>query len=149
MNYGGEIMFEHIKKVYKKNEKVILIVLIISFAIIAGLKKSQTADFNSINGSFQNYNPVRRFLDGQVPYRDFSVYLGTGHLYILSFFQKLIGNNFINSLFITNMLTFLFYELVVLILGLLIFKNAKFAMKFSIGGGGSQFIKTIVFDIFI
>ena len=31
------------------------------------------ADFIPTNGTFQNYNPVRRLLDGQTPYVDFSL----------------------------------------------------------------------------
>ena len=79
---------------YKKLEIIVLVFLIIAFAIIAGLNKSGTAYFNPTNGTYQNYNPVRRLLAGQVPFRDFAVYLGTGHLYSLSFFQLIYYNTF-------------------------------------------------------
>ena len=66
---------------------VVLCILIIFFhAKSAG----HYANFYPINGSFQNYNPVRRLISGQIPYRDFQDYLGLGHLYIGSIVTLLI-----------------------------------------------------------
>lgn len=63
-------------------------------------------DFSPINGTFQNYNPVRRFLAGQIPYRDFQDYLGLGHLYTGSVFTALFGRNYRASLIAFSFLTF-------------------------------------------
>ena len=49
------------------------------------------ADFSAINGDFQNYNVVRRFLDGQTIYTDFAAYLGYGHLLIGSVLTFIFG----------------------------------------------------------
>jgi len=58
--------------------------MIFSLAIISALRKLNAIDFNPINGDFQNYNAVRRFTSGQAPFADFTVYLGFGHMFILS-----------------------------------------------------------------
>ena len=42
-----------------------LILLVIGVA--AGAGRIWLSDFTAINGDFQNYNVLRRFLDGQVP----------------------------------------------------------------------------------
>ena len=66
-------------------------------AAIVGINRIKLSDFNPINGDFQNYNPVRRLLDGQIPFKDFTVYLGTGHLFLLSAIQLIVGNNYTAS----------------------------------------------------
>ena len=63
-------------------EIIILVSFLIICSIIVGLNRIELSNFNPINGDFQNYNPVRRFLAGQIPYKDFAAYLGTGHLII-------------------------------------------------------------------
>lgn len=55
------------------------------------LPAGNNADFVPINGDFQNYNVVRRFLNGQVPFRDFATYLGYGHLLLGSIMTFSVG----------------------------------------------------------
>lgn len=64
-------------------------------------------DFSAINGTFQNYNPIRRLLSGQVPMRDFQDYLGMGHLYLGGFMTALFGGNFRASLYAFDYLSIL------------------------------------------
>ena len=64
------------------------------------LPAGNNADFVPINGDFQNYNVVRRFLNGQVPFRDFAAYLGYGHLLlgsIMTFFVGGFSTNLMDS----------------------------------------------------
>lgn len=63
-----------------------------------GLENALTVDFSPINGDFQNYNVWRRFLNGQIPYKDFPVYLGSGHLILGSILTGILGNTFRMSL---------------------------------------------------
>lgn len=124
-------MKKNIKK--KKNLEILfLIILLLVLAISVGLYRVKTSDFNPINGDFQNYNPVRRLLAGQIPFKDFAVYLGSGHLFLISFFQLLIGNTFTKSLFITNMLTFLCFEILIFVLSFLILKDKKKSLYFTL-----------------
>lgn len=76
----------------KKNRwELLLACTTLLMCIIHAIPAGGNADFNPINGDFQNYNVVRRFLDGQVPYRDFMVYLGYGHLLLGSIMTFLFG----------------------------------------------------------
>ena len=109
----------------RKIELITLIIFILLFAIIVGLNSIRYSNFFPINGDFQNYNPVRRLLSGQTPYRDFAVYLGLGHLYLISFFTLIIGNNFTTSMFVSNMLTMLCFELLVFTISYLVLKDKK------------------------
>lgn len=45
---------------------VLLISILIMLAATIGWNRIELSDFNPINGDFQNYNPIRRFLRGQV-----------------------------------------------------------------------------------
>lgn len=117
------------KKINKRKlETVVIIVILLILAIIVGLNRIKVSDFNPINGDFQNYNPIRRFLNGQIPYKDFAVYLGTGHLLILSLVQLIVGNNFTSSLFVTNMVTMICFQLTVFSVSFLILKDKKKAL---------------------
>ena len=70
----------------------IIVVLVLYFVCVCF--ELEDLDFVAINGTFQNYNFIRRFLDGQVPFVDFPVYLGSGHLIVTSFFTFLFGNDY-------------------------------------------------------
>ena len=129
-----QLMMKKIKEIDKnKIEIIFLVLIIIALAIMVGLNRIVTSDFNPTNGDWQNYNPVRRVLAGQIPYKDFSVYLGSGHLILLSFFQLILGNNFTISLFITNMCTFLFFELTTFIVSFLVLQNKNKALYITLG----------------
>lgn len=81
-------------------------VLLIVICVIHSISAGHYANYYPINGTFQNFNPVRRFLSGQIPYRDFQDYLGMGHLYIGSFFTALYGGDYQGSLQAFSFLTF-------------------------------------------
>lgn len=117
------------KIINKKNiELILLIVIVILLAVIVGINRIENSNFFPTNGDFQNYNPIRRFLDGQIPFKDFAVYLGSGHLILFSVVQLIVGNNFTASLFVTNMLTMLMFELTVFVVGFLVLRNKKQAL---------------------
>lgn len=121
------------KKINRNKLEILgIVILLLILGIIVGVNRINLSNFNPINGDFQNYNPVRRFLNGQVPYKDFAVYLGTGHLIVLSFFQFILGDNFTISLFITNMVTMLCFEVTVFVVSFLILKNKKKALYVSL-----------------
>lgn len=63
----------------------------IAICVLHALPAGYYADFYPINGTFQNFNPVRRLLNGQIPYSDFTDYLGIGHLYLGSFATIIFG----------------------------------------------------------
>ena len=87
------------------------------FAVLAGLAltRGMTRAFVNryeiMDGDFQNYNPVRRLLAGQVPYADFTVYLGAGELYGVGGLLLVLGNRFGRSMLAANALTWFFFEL--------------------------------------
>ena len=134
-----------VKRIDKnKVEIIFLILIVIILGISVGLNRIVTSDFNPTNGDWQNYNPVRRLLDGQIPYKDFTVYLGSGHLMLLSFFQIIFGNNFTISLFISNMCTFLIFELTVFIVSFLVLQNKKKALYVTIGIALFNIIRSVI-----
>ena len=59
---------------------ILWVLILLAIGVAAGAERIWLSDFLAINGDFQNYNVLRRFLDGQVPYRDFTNYLGMGVL---------------------------------------------------------------------
>lgn len=85
------------------------------------------ADFFPINGTFQNYNPVRRLLSGQIPYKDFQDYLGLGHLYVGTIITWIFGGTYRNSLVAFSFLTFGGLALLSFVMGLAIFKKKELA----------------------
>ena len=102
-----------------KNKRIFLlqILFMLLLCYIHALTAGHTCDFSPINGTFQNFNPVRRLLSGQIPYRDFSDYLGLGHLYIGSFFTFLFGRNYQASLIAFSFLTIFSFALLSLSIG--------------------------------
>lgn len=95
------------KKLLIENGLLIFeIVMLASICILYAISISHYADFYPINGTFQNYNPVRRMLDGQIPYRDFCDYLGMGHLYLGSIVTFFLGGSYKSSLIAFSFLTF-------------------------------------------
>ncbi len=81
--------------------------LLLAACALHGAKAGHYADFYPLNGTFQNFNPVRRLLDGQVPYRDFVDYLGLGHLYGGGVCTALLGGDYRASLTAFSFLTIL------------------------------------------
>lgn len=82
------------------NKTLWFIIISICFAWLYALVATKNSDFCPINGDFQNYNPARRFLDGQIPFKDFSVYLGCGEMLLDALGLFVIGNTFTNSLIV-------------------------------------------------
>lgn len=97
------------------NEIIVYIISLFTVAIYTYMN-SIYADFSAINGVFQNYNVVRRLLDGQIPYVDFAVYLGLGHLYIGALFTYIFGNSYIASKLVFDFLNMLSFVLVIIAL---------------------------------
>lgn len=81
-----------------KKKNLFLLLLIIGLLIFYNFVIFRYADFVAINGDFQNYNPIRRLLDGQIPYKTFTDYLGLGHLFLGSFFTFIFGNTLLGSM---------------------------------------------------
>ena len=71
--------------------------LVLALYFLQSYINIQDLDYIAINGYFQNYNSIRRFLDGQIPFVDFTVYLGCGHLILTSAFTALLGGKFAAS----------------------------------------------------
>ena len=80
--------------------------LMIIICVLHSLSEGQYVNFWPINGTFQNFNPVRRLLSGQVPYHDFEDYLGMGHLYAGSITTVIFGGNYRGSLIAFSFLSF-------------------------------------------
>lgn len=104
---------------------------IIIICILHSLSAGHYADFYPINGTFQNFNPVRRFLAGQVPFRDFQDYLGMGHLYLGSFVTYLFGGTYLSSLKAFSFLTILSFAFISLMIGFAVFKKKFTAIVFT------------------
>ena len=79
------------KKILDVGCIVILIVSLLLLCITNGMSAGTDADFYAVNGDFQNYNVVRRLLDGQTPFKEFAAYLGCGHLYLGTLANLLFG----------------------------------------------------------
>ena len=129
------------KKIFLYASIICIIAMLIILAINVGLKKIINSNFNPVNGDFQTYNPIRRLLAGQTPYKNFAVYLGNGHMFLLSFFQLILGNNFTMSIFNTFLITVVIFELLVFTVSYFINKNKKQALYVS--------LCAIIFDLFM
>lgn len=93
-------------------------------SIFYGLERCSNADFVCTNGDYQNYNALRRVLDGQIPYHDFANYLGMGPI-ILCAPLLALHNTFSFSLFVTFFVAaFLF----ILFIGLIFYLTTKNAL---------------------
>ena len=103
------------------------IVLMIVICLLHALGAGHYAEFHPINGTFQNFNPVRRLLDGQVPYRDFQDYLGLGHLYMGTIMTAILGGDYQGSLIAFSFLTLISPACCSLMIGMAIFKKKEYA----------------------
>lgn len=118
----------YLKKISKGSwififEMILLIVICIMHSLSAG----HYANYYPINGTFQNFNPVRRFLSGQIPYRDFQDYLGMGHLYLGSILTALYGGDYQGSLQAFSFLTFGGLALFSLMVSMAVIKRKEIA----------------------
>lgn len=103
------------------------ILLMVLLCYIHSVSAGHYANYYPINGTFQNYNPVRRLLSGQTPYKDFQDYLGLGHLYIGSIFTVILGGTYKDSLVAFSFLTFGGLALLSFVMGLAIFRKREIA----------------------
>ena len=97
--------------------------LIIFISVITATQKLDGINFNPINGYWQNYNHVRRFIDGQAPFADFSVYLGYGPLLTLSLPQLFLDDSFAVNLIITYATVYVCFALFWFAISKLILKD--------------------------
>lgn len=97
-----------------------LLVFFVAICWCNAMNRYGTADFMAMNGTFQNYNPVRRLQAGQTPYADFIDYLGMGHLYIGYLITKLFGGSYSDSIVAFQFLSFFTFGVVFCVLGYVI-----------------------------
>lgn len=104
---------------------------VVSICLLHALYAGHYVDFSPINGTFQNFNPVRRMLDGQVPYKDFQDYLGLGHLYTGTIFTALFGKDYQSSLIAFSFLTLFCTALMAVMIGNAVFKKKEISLLFT------------------
>jgi len=129
-----DINYTNITKLVKNNKNIFIvgIVLLFLISIHSGLHRIVNSDFWPIDGDFQNYNVWRRLLAGQIPFKDFVIYLGFGHLILGSFFTFIFGNNFTASLFTSNFLTSIFSIIIIYEMSYLILRKKQSALIITI-----------------
>lgn len=103
------------------------VIMLCAICILHAAEAGHYVDFNPINGTFQNFNPVRRLLSGQIPYRDFQDYLGLGHLFAGSAATLLFGGDFRASLIAFSFLTFVGLALILFVAGHAVFHKKSTA----------------------
>lgn len=121
-----------IKKGIRRIEKedILFILFCVLTAVIFASYRCVNGDFAAYNGDFQNYNIFRRLLDGQVSYRDFTNYLGSGVVFVnlpLVFFFRSFGA----SVFITHFTTSVLYSLILCVLFYTVCHDKKKAYIFA------------------
>ena len=114
-----------LKFIYKYKIPIVCALLILAICLLHALDAQYTCNFKPINGTWQNYNPVRRALSGQVPYRDYNIYLGFGHLILGSISTAIFGGTFAASLSAFSFLTFFTFAFLSLCIGKSILQSWK------------------------
>lgn len=97
--------------------------LLLAVCLVHAIEEGRYADFYPINGTFQNYNPVRRLLAGQAPFVDFQDYLGLGHLFAGALATLLFGGSYRSSLMAFAFLTLAAVVMLCVVLGRSIVKK--------------------------
>ena len=105
--------------------------LVLAACTLHAARAGHYADFYPINGTFQNFNPVRGLLNGQVPCRDFQDYLGLGHLYTGSLCTALLGGDYQASLVAFSFLTIVSLVLTLTVIGGVILRKRTDALVLS------------------
>lgn len=106
-----------------KYSTLIYSLILLLIIIISALNTATTINFYPINGTFQNFNPVHRLMDGQLPFVDFYDYLGLGHLYTGAAVTCALGGEFNDSLIAFNFLSLLSFVLITYLIGIAISNN--------------------------
>lgn len=120
---------ENMKNGWKEKNLIILGLFMCFFmCFLHAISAGEYADFFPINGTFQNYNPVRRLLSGQIPGRDFYDYLGMGHLYIGAIATFFFGNDYKSSLIAFSFLSVLSFALIGMLISGTVFRNRTTAV---------------------
>ena len=112
-----------------KHNNKIQFAMLVMLCFITALYAARNVDFAPMNGTFQNYNPVRRLLDGQIPFKDFADYLGLGHLYLGAGLTGILGGSFRGSLIAFNMLSSLSFVLISSLLGTAVLGRKRDALN--------------------
>jgi len=97
---------------------VILIALIQGFYTWAW-NDSIYIEFHPGNGVYQNFNPLQRLQHGQLPGRDFNVYIGMGPLWMARAGMLFTNGTFADSLYVMKLLSSLSFLLSLIVMGLL------------------------------
>lgn len=103
-------------------------ILLLVICLLHSFPEGHYANFYAINGTFQNFNPIRRLLDGQIPYKDFADYLGLGHLYVGALLTFLFGGNYQSSLMAFSFLSFVCLAMLALVIGKSVLNSWKIAV---------------------
>lgn len=101
---------EKLRSLWQKWGWVLFAAALLAISCSSAVQRVRNVDFVCTNGDYQNYNVLRRFLEGQVPYRDFANYLGMGVLYLCSPLLAL-HNNLAGSMFATYFVAQLLFGL--------------------------------------
>lgn len=78
---------------------------IIVICIANGLHNLHNANFYPMNGTYQNYNPWRRIMVGEVPFKDFVSLYGLGQIYTGAFLTFLFGGSYATSMVVADFLS--------------------------------------------
>lgn len=106
-------------------EFLVILALLLGVCAVYALSMQESINFVPYNGTYQNFNPIRRLLNGQVPYRDFVDYLGLGHLLLGGLFTWLWGGNYAASLSGFTFATLLAVALTAFVLAYALLKSKR------------------------
>lgn len=106
-------------------EFLVILALLLGVCAVYALSMQKSIDFMPLNGTYQNFNPIRRLLNGQVPYRDFIDYLGLGHLLLGGLFTWLWGGDYAASLSGFTFATLLAVALTAFVLAYALLKSKR------------------------
>ena len=105
------------------------VILCLMMLILYAMTEGHYADFFPINGTFQNYNPVRRLFSGQIPYMDFYDYLGLGHLYVGSLATALFGGTYLSSISAFSFLSVASFALMAYVISCSVYRDRLLAIS--------------------
>lgn len=111
-------------KAKNKRADIFFIIFCMATASVFAAYRCLNGDFVAYNGDFQNYNIFRRIMEGQIPYTDFTNYLGNGMIWI-NYPLIVLFRSFGCSVFITNFTASIMYSLVLLVSFYVVTQNRK------------------------
>ena len=127
---GSKKAFLHTAEdwIYDNRIFILGLMLCILLLLLHGMSAGHFVDFFPINGNFQDYNPIRRLIGGQIPFQDFQDYLGLGHLYMGTVFTAFFGGDFQASLVAFCFLAILGFALISYLIGRAVFRKREYAI---------------------